>query len=198
MLVTFTNITVYILFSNLIFAEHKIKRQTTKTKYIMKQLKPNMPPVLEKIPDFIKHGEIYHRIHRQLMAKWFRYFVMFFIFGSIFSIVYSSYEVSKPYRNYLFIFNYFASFVFTIEYALRLVSAPLQYTRFKKAWRARIHYITSFYGIIDFVAILPFVVIYLYKESPHVHIVVLAYILIIFKLIRYSRSFQMIGRYLKK
>lgn len=54
-----------------------------------------------------------------------------------------------------------------------------------------------FYGIIDCVAILPFVVIYLYKETPHVHLVVLAYVLIIFKLIRYSRSFQMIGTVLK-
>lgn len=48
------------------------------------------------------------------------------------------------------------------------------------------------------VAVIPFVVIYLYKESPHVHIIVLAYILIIFKLIRYSRSFQMIGYVLKE
>ncbi len=54
-----------------------------------------------------------------------------------------------------------------------------------------------YYGIIDFVAIIPFMVIYVYKETPHVHLVVLAYVLIIFKLIRYSRSFQMIGTVLR-
>ena len=43
----------------------------------------------------------------------------------------------------------------------------------------------------------PFMVIYVYKETPHVHLVVLAYVLIIFKLIRYSRSFQMIGTVLR-
>ena len=58
-------------------------------------------------------------------------------------------------------------------------------------------YLFSFYGIIDFVAIIPFMVIYVYKETPHVHLVVLAYVLIIFKLIRYSRSFQMIGTVLR-
>lgn len=56
---------------------------------------------------------------------------------------------------------------------------------------------SPFYGLIDFVAIIPFMVIYVYKETPHVHLVVLAYVLIIFKLIRYSRSFQMIGTVLR-
>ena len=64
-------------------------------------------------------------------------------------------------------------------------------------WKARLRYLFSFYGIIDFVAIIPFMVIYVYKETPHVHLVVLAYVLIIFKLIRYSRSFQMIGTVLR-
>ncbi|HIY35968.1 MAG TPA: potassium channel family protein, partial [Candidatus Paraprevotella stercorigallinarum] len=49
----------------------------------------------------------------------------------------------------------------------------------------------------DFVAILPFIVIYVYQDSPQLHLVALAYILIIFKLIRYSRSFQLIGKVLQ-
>ena len=102
-----------------------------------------------------------------------------------------------PYHNYLYTFNYLASFIFTIEYGLRIAAAPVQYASCKHAWKARLRYIISFYGIIDCVAILPFVVISLYKETPHVHLVVLAYVLIIFKLIRYSRSFQMIGTVLK-
>lgn len=68
-----------------------------------------------------------------------------------------------------------------------------QYAEHKNPWTARLHYIFSFYGLIDLVAVLPFVGIYIYRETPHVHLVVLAYILIIFKLIRYSRSFRMIG-----
>ena len=102
---------------------------------------------------------VYGKIHEQLKRKWFQYTELFFIVGSIASIIYSSFEISAPFRAQLFLFNYIASFVFTIEYALRLISAPMQYPD-KRGWQARLKYIFSFYGIIDFVAILPFVVIY--------------------------------------
>lgn len=154
-------------------------------------------PIREKITTLIRHEKLYRSIHRQLMKKWFQYFVLFFIIGSIFSIICSSFEESAPYRSLLYLFNYLASFVFTIEYGLRIAAAPVQYAQYKNPWIARLHYIFSFYGLIDFVAVLPFVGIYIYKETPHIHLVVLAYILIIFKLIRYSRSFQMIGTVLK-
>ena len=111
-------------------------------------------------------------------------------------IIYSSFEESAPY-HILYAFNYLASFIFTIEYGLRIVAAPVQYASCNHAWKARLRYLFSFYGLIDFVAIIPFMVIYVYKETPHVHLVVLAYVLIIFKLIRYSRSFQMIGTVLR-
>lgn len=103
----------------------------------------------------------------------------------------------SSYHNILYAFNYLASFIFTIEYGLRIVDAPVQYASCNHAWKARLRYLFSFYGLIDFVAIIPFMVIYVYKETPHVHLVVLAYVLIIFKLIRYSRSFQMIGTVLR-
>ena len=61
----------------------------------------------------------------------------------------------------------------------------------------RFRYLFSFYGLIDFVAVIPFLIIYLYRETIFVHLAVLAYILMIFKLIRYSRSFQLIGRVLQ-
>lgn len=154
-------------------------------------------PLREKPPHLIRHEKLYRMIHRQLMKKWFQYFVLFFIIGSICSIIYSSFEESAPYHNILYAFNYLASFIFTIEYGLRIVAAPVQYASCNHAWKARLRYLFSFYGLIDFVAIIPFMVIYVYKETPHVHLVVLAYVLIIFKLIRYSRSFQMIGTVLR-
>lgn len=149
------------------------------------------------ISDIRRHYELaYVKIHRQLKSKWFQYAELFFIVGSLASIIYSSFEASAPYRKQLFTFNYVASFVFTVEYVLRLISAPMLYQH-KWAWQSRIKYIFSFYGIIDFVAILPFIVIYVYQDSPQLHLVALAYILIIFKLIRYSRSFQLIGKVLQ-
>lgn len=164
----------------------------------MKYTNNPLPPIIEKIPHLIRHEKLYRTIHKQLMKKWFRYFVLFFIIGSIFSVIYSSFDDSLPYRSWLYTFNYLASLIFTIEYGLRIAAAPVQYIQYKRAWMARLHYLFSFYGIIDFVAILPFVIIYFYNDSPHLHLVVLAYILIIFKLIRYSRSFQMIGSVLNQ
>lgn len=84
-------------------------------------------PLREKFPHLIRHEKLYRMIHRQLMKKWFQYFVLFFIIGSICSIIYSSFEESAPYRNSLYAFNYLASFIFTIEYGLRIAAAPVQY-----------------------------------------------------------------------
>lgn len=154
-------------------------------------------PPHEKLSHLIRHEKLYRMIHRQLMKKWFQYFVLFFIIGSICSIIYSSFEESAPYRSFLYAFNYLASFIFTIEYGLRITAAPVQYYHYRQAWKARLRYLFSFYGIIDFMAIIPFMVIYIYKETPHVHLAILAYVLIIFKLIRYSHSFQLIGTVLK-
>ena len=109
---------------------------------------------------------LYPKIHQQLKRKWFQYIVLFFIVGSISSIIYSSFEEAKPYRAQLFLFNYISSFVFTIEYVLRLIAAPMQYPQLGLI-KARLKYMFSFYGIIDFVAILPFVVIYFFQDSPH-------------------------------
>ena len=86
--------------------------------------------------------------------------------------------------------------LYTVEYVLRIIAAPVQYRQYR-AWRSRFRYLFSFYGLIDFVAVIPFLIIYLYRETIFVHLAVLAYILMIFKLIRYSRSFQLIGRVLQ-
>lgn len=162
-------------------------------KFIMKEKDNFHDPVIQPL---IPYEKIYRSIHRQLMSKWFQYIVLFFIVGSIASVIFSSFDSSAPYRLQLFAFNHIASFVFTIEYAFRFIAAPLQYPG-SRSWYARLKYVFSFYGLIDFVAILPFIIIYCYQDSPHIHLVILAYILIIFKLIRYSRSFQLIGQVLK-
>ena len=144
----------------------------------------------------IHHEKLYLAVHRYLTTRWFRYTVLFFIVGAIFSVICSSFESSAPYRLQLYSFCYLASFVFTVEYVLRIIAAPVQYRQYR-AWRSRFRYLFSFYGLIDFVAVIPFLIIYLYRETIFVHLAVLAYILMIFKLIRYSRSFQLIGRVLQ-
>ena len=130
-----------------------------------------------------------------LQGTFAHYFVLFFILVSILSVIASSFQEMLPYQIYLFGMTYVSSFIFLLEYIARLFSAPALYPH-KKAVKARLKYAFSFYGFVDFVAILPWILTYLYWDSQIVHIIILPYIFIIFKLIRHSRSFRIIGHVL--
>ena len=134
-------------------------------------------------------------IFKFLQSKFANYFVMFFILISILAVMASTFEEMAPYQVSLFSITYISSFVFLVEFIARIVTAPSLYPHVK-AMRARFKYICSFYGFVDFVAIVPFVLTYLFWDSNVVHVIVLPYIFIIFKLIRHSRSFQLIGQVL--
>ena len=97
------------------------------------------------------------------------------------------------YRLPLFGVTYVSSFVFLVEYIARILSAPALYPG-RKAVKARLKYTFSFYGFVDFVAVLPCILTYIYWDTEVVHVIILPYIFIIFKLIRHSRSFRIIGR----
>ena len=130
-----------------------------------------------------------------LQSKFVHYIVLFFILISIAAIMASTYEEMLPYQLLLFSITFISSFVFLIEYILRIYSASALYPN-KTAVKARMKYTSSFYGFVDFVAILPCVMTYFLWDTSAVHLVVLPYIFTIFKLIRHSRSFQLIGEVL--
>lgn len=143
-----------------------------------------------------KKRELYDTIQRALMHKAFQTFVLVFIILAIGSVILSSFHESDAHKTLLYTITHLASFVFLIEYILRLFAAPARYPQ-SSPFKARMRYMLSFYGFVDFVAILPFVLVHLYWNTPLTHmIVLLPYIFIIFKLIRYSHSFQLIGRVL--
>ena len=131
-------------------------------------------------------------MQRYLMSKFTHYFVLFFILISIASIIFSSFEEMVPYQTALLGITYLSSFIFLIEYAIRIFSAPARQPGISTL-KARLKYIFSFYGFVDFVAILPFLLVYLYWNTAVMQAIILPYIFIIFKLIRYSRSFRLIG-----
>ena len=105
---------------------------------IKHRLHPTIPARGRKM-FVLRHEKLYLTVHRQLMKKWFRYTVLFFIVGAIFSVICSSFESSAPYRLQLYSFCYLASFVFTVEYVLRIIAAPVQYRQYR-AWRSRFRY----------------------------------------------------------
>ena len=139
--------------------------------------------------------KLYDFIQRSLKSKFVHYFVLFCIFLSIMAIISSSFAEMKPYRVFLFGITYLSSFVFLVEYVLRMVSAPVRHPELS-VLKSRLKYIFSFYGFVDFVAVLPFLLVYLYWDTSVIHVIILPYIFIIFKLIRYSQSFRLIGHVL--
>lgn len=143
----------------------------------------------------MKKLHIQSLMFKLLQSKFVNYFVLFFILISILAVMASTFEEMAPYQISLFSITYISSFVFLLEFVARIITAPLLYPHIK-AIRARIKYVTSFYGFVDFVAIVPFLLTYLFWDSDVVHIIVLPYIFIIFKLIRHSPSFQLIGQVL--
>lgn len=136
--------------------------------------------------------KVFGLIQRYLMGKFVHYFVLFCILISIGAIFASSFESMNAYQLPLFGVTYLTSFVFLVEYVLRIFSAPAVHKEYSET-KSRLMYIFSFYGFVDFVAILPFLLIYLYWGTTVVHAIILPYIFIIFKLIRYSKSFRLIG-----
>lgn len=125
--------------------------------------------------------KLYVAIQRFLNKNWVHYIVLFFILISIVAVIASSFEEMSRYRLALFGITYISSFVFLLEYAARILSAPALHPT-KSAIKARLLYTFSFYGCVDFVAILPCVLTYIYWNTEVVHIIILPYIFIIFKL----------------
>ena len=139
--------------------------------------------------------KLYNTIQHYLMSRFVNYIVLFCIVMSIAAIISSSFASMKAYLPVLFGLTYLSSCVFLVEYILRIYSAPARHPELSVA-KARLKYLFSFYGFVDFVAILPFILVYLYWDSSIVHAIILPYIFIIFKLIRYSKSFRLIGKVL--
>ena len=131
-------------------------------------------------------------ILRGLQSKTANALVLFFILISILSIILGSFAQMQAYRTLFFAVTYFSSLIFLVEYGLRIYSAPALHPTLSPS-KARRRYFVSFYGFVDFVAILPFVLSYIFWDTPLIHSIVLPYIFMIFKLIRHSKSFRLIG-----
>ena len=127
-------------------------------------------------------------VQRFLKSRAVRFIAMLFILLSITSVVFSSFKDFQQYGWLFQSFIHLASLVFLIEYMLRIYSAPALHPDLP-AYRSRLKYIFSFYGLVDLVAVIPFVMTYFYWDTEIVHIIILPYVFVVFKLIRYSTAF---------
>ncbi|MGY6561504.1 MAG: ion transporter [Luteibaculaceae bacterium] len=97
-------------------------------------------------------------------------------------------------------FELFSLGVFTIEYVLRIYSAPSS-REFKKEKNPRTKFALSFFGIIDFIAVFPGILLQIfgvYFPGNAVRILRLAKVFRLFKLSRYFAALRVMGKVLAK
>ena len=110
-------------------------------------------------------------------GKAFDVVLLWAIVLSIISVVLETVPaVSEEYGFYLYMFEWFVTVLFTIEYVLRIISAgkPMKY-------------ITSFYGIIDLLAILPTYISLVIVGSQYLLVIRGLRLLRVFRVLKLSR-----------
>ena len=114
-------------------------------------------------------------------------FLVLLVIGSIFSVILGSVpEIDSEFSEELRWFEIITVLIFTVEYLLRLWVAPLKY---KQSQRPKIKYISSFYGIVDLAAILPFYVS-LFGFGVDLRVLRAARLLRILKISHYNTALQ--------
>ncbi|MGL4332722.1 MAG: ion transporter [Bacteroidales bacterium] len=110
---------------------------------------------------------------------------------SIGSLLLSTFKISEKYELMLAIFSFLSGSIFLVDYILRIIAAHSFYPHLNPV-KARARYLVSFYGIIDFAVVLPFIVPFFFSGEHAVQLFELGRIFLLFKFARYSRPFKMV------
>jgi voltage-gated potassium channel len=123
------------------------------------------------------------------------YFITSLILLNFLAIILESFEgLKKDYHSLFYNFEIFSVAIFSLEYLIRLWISDLVYSELKPG-RARLRYITSFFGIIDLLAILPFYLPFIVAiDFRFMRILRLLRIVRIFKLGHYFKSMQLLAK----
>ncbi len=138
---------------------------------------------------------IMRQVHRFLRLRRTESVLSLLIVASCVAIVLESFADLKSSHELAFRhFEQFVVLVFTLEYVLRIWSAPLAYPKLSP-WRARMQFVTSFGGFVDLLAILPFYLpLVIGFDLRFLRVLRLSRLLRILKLYRYSEALRIIGR----
>ncbi len=122
-------------------------------------------------------------------------FLIILIFSSSIGLVLTTEpSIEQRYGYILWLYEAFASFVFMVEYILRIWSCPEEY-RQQGVFRCRLRYITSFMGLVDLLSFLPFfLMLFDWAQTPQLMLVQLLRLL---KLTRYSVAFDLLADVLR-
>lgn len=89
-------------------------------------------------------------------SSWLDSSIILLIAANVLAVIFETERAySKPYAEWLFVFEFFSSLAFTIEYVLRLWVSDLVLDP-RHPWRSRLRYITSFMALVDLLALIPF------------------------------------------
>lgn len=116
----------------------------------------------------------------------------FVVATNIVTVILSTFSQFSTYNAMFLAISYISTIVFTVEYFLRLYSAPIKRSNVHK-FRARVGYATSFMGIVDFITIIPFIIQHIHiLEGDYEILSEVAKIFLVLKLARYSNTFKFI------
>ncbi|EHE99988.1 ion transporter [Enterocloster citroniae] len=132
-----------------------------------------------------------------IASKIFDLFIMLLVIINSITIMIDTFSLPQNFKTTIRIIDTSTSIIFSIEYALRIWTAPFLFPN-KSNTKARIRYIFSFMAIIDLLAILPF---YLPMLIPFnlksLRLLRLTRLLRIFKMNRYTNALYKVGAVFK-
>ena len=120
------------------------------------------------------------------------YVIMFMILLSTVEVFMSTFNWGPVMRTVLYVVDVVTLVFFTIEVALRIWTAPLLFPA-ESAWKSRLRYCTSFYGIIDLLSTVPFYAQWLIPMPVSALKSLRTFRIIrLFRITRYLRSFKLL------
>ena len=125
--------------------------------------------------------------------KFVEYFISWLIIINMIAIVLESYpEINSSYATWFEMLELFSIIIFSVEYLVRIWIADILSPNISPT-KARLNYITSFMGIVDLVAIIPFFLPYFIKIDLRIlRTLRLFRLLRLLKLKRYFKSLSII------
>lgn len=130
-------------------------------------------------------------------SKVFDSFILTLIFLNIVAVIIGTIaSIERQFSYLLYLFEVFSVIIFTIEYAARIWSCTTA-TRYAQSFKGRLRFMITPLAIIDFVAILPFYLPFIYFDLRIIRALRLLRIARILKLERYSSAMRTIKKVFK-
>ncbi len=143
--------------------------------------KIKMQKIKRRVFEVIQLG---HR--KDAVSTFFDFFLIITICLNLFVTIFETFDEALPYMSLLKAIEFITIFIFTIEYILRLWTADMLYPE-KKRHRAVLTFAFSFFGIIDLLTIIPYILPFVFPNG--------AVAFRIFRVIRILRLFQINSQY---